>query len=325
MKLIILALFIIISLSISSKPYSDLLNTLREDEVNKALLNLPKRQDENLLKTCLAMKDAKEKYSLTEAESAYLIYKWFSQNIEYICSETPDNNELAMTVYNNGKGSSKGIADLFKTICQLMNIESESISGNLRYIDYLSDYYIDIAIKIKDYNWNYIYINDEYYLIDIPNGSGGCAKTSYYRLYKDFYFATNPDIFIREHFPKESKWQFLTETITKEQFNSTIMLHNYFFESGFKTISQTINDDKETEFILTYDELSKTFEKDYSFVIYSNGKNDEIKSKSYNNADKEIKITYDLTDKDINILILGFNKGNSHESYVVAYYNINHS
>ena len=34
---------------------------------------------------CIAMQKAQQKYSLNQAESAYLVYKWLLENIEYDC------------------------------------------------------------------------------------------------------------------------------------------------------------------------------------------------------------------------------------------------
>ena len=51
------------------------------------------------------------------------------------------------------------------------------------------------------------------------------------------YFGTEPEIFIRQHFPKESKWQLLSEPITFEKFESMALLTPFFYLLGFKTIS----------------------------------------------------------------------------------------
>ena len=58
--------------------YSYLLEEVREDVVNAALLRLPKRKDVDILKMCLAMKNEKNSTPLSEIEATFLIYKWIT-------------------------------------------------------------------------------------------------------------------------------------------------------------------------------------------------------------------------------------------------------
>ena len=86
--------------------FSKLIDQVRKDVVNKALLKLPKRENLDILKMCLKMSSFKSSYSLNDAESAYLVYKWISQNIEHDKNnEKQGNNSTAIaTVYKTGKG-----------------------------------------------------------------------------------------------------------------------------------------------------------------------------------------------------------------------------
>ena len=58
----------------------------------------------------LAMKSNKNKYSLNEAECAYFIYKWISENIVYDCYGLHHNEEShgENETYNKGKGVCSG-------------------------------------------------------------------------------------------------------------------------------------------------------------------------------------------------------------------------
>ncbi len=89
MKIIlILFLFFISSTFNSNVPkssYSLLLGDIREDIIDSSLMNLPKRGSVDILKMFLLMAEEKEKNSLTDAESAFLIYKWIAQNIDINC------------------------------------------------------------------------------------------------------------------------------------------------------------------------------------------------------------------------------------------------
>jgi len=93
----------------------------------------------------------------------------------------------------------------------------------------------------NDREWNYIKLNNTYYLIDVSYKDWFRNKEEIY-IYYDYlyvYFGTKPEIFIRSHFPKETKWQLLNEanSISFKQFLSMVYLKEGFYIDGFKTIS----------------------------------------------------------------------------------------
>ena len=92
--------------------FSTLLDQVRIDVVNKALLKLPKRENIDILKMFLEMSNAKEDNSLNDAESAYFAYKWIGQNIEYDCLGNIFGNSSTFpeTTYKDGKGGEIGIS-----------------------------------------------------------------------------------------------------------------------------------------------------------------------------------------------------------------------
>ena len=143
--------------------FSKLIDQIRKDIVGKALLNLSKRENLDILKMCLEMVAFKSTYSLNDTESAYLVYKWISQNIEYDSKgEKQGNSSTAITtVYKTGKGGVTGITGLFNTMCSLLKIESDTILGLTKAFSN------GIKIITKEYSWNYILIDNQYYLIDV--------------------------------------------------------------------------------------------------------------------------------------------------------------
>ena len=213
--------------------FSKLIDQVRKDVVEKVLLNLSKRENLDILKMCLEMVAFKSTYSLNDTESAYLVYKWISQNIEFDSKgEKQGNSSTAITtVYKTGKGGVTGITGLFNTMCSLLKIEADTILGLTKII---SDDYPS-KIVTKDYSWNYILIDNEYYLIDVVKAIN-LKKTSI----SDFYFGTDPEASIRLHFPNDNKWQLLPKIITKDEFKSMAYLDEGFFSLGLKTISPDI-------------------------------------------------------------------------------------
>ena len=195
--------------------------------IDKSLLYLPKRKEVNILQMVNQMVKAKEEYSLNEAESAYLVFKWISQNIEINFYD--EDLDDPINSYNSGKGNPKSLSSLFNNICTFLKVESDSISGYLKWANKDNEIKNDI-----DYTWNYIEINGEYYLLDVSMAANMKYSNSDYIF---LYFGTEPEIFILLHYPKESKWQLLSEPYTFETFESMACLNPFFYFIGFKTIS----------------------------------------------------------------------------------------
>ena len=207
----------------------------------------------NILKMCNEMLKMKEKYSLNEAELVFLVYKWIATNIKYDClNEIEDDKLSAENAYNLGFSRYKGFSSLFKTMCNYLKFESEIITGIIKKEIYENNNIIEQI----DYTWNYVIINGTNYLIDVSMAAGVCYNNEFMEIFRDFYFGTKPDIFIRSHFPDDNKLQFLSEIISFSQFSSMALLNDNFFKLGFKTISPDtdyLEENKNYNFTLTYD------------------------------------------------------------------------
>ena len=87
---------------------------------------------------CIAMQKAQQKYSLNQAELAYLVYKWLLENIEYDCYGLNHNIEDfdEHNSYNNGKGVCSGYSQIFETMCKALGLEVAVIFGNSKGASY---------------------------------------------------------------------------------------------------------------------------------------------------------------------------------------------
>ena len=133
---------------------------------------------------------------------------------------------------------------LFNTICGFLDIESDTIIGKMKTITYN---YTGNLIDLIDYSWNYISIDNKYYLIDVANGLTGCLKRTIFDGPRDDYFGIEPELSIRFRFPNDKKWQLLSEPITEEKFKSQSIIEGDFFKC-FKSITpdiQTIKNQKD--------------------------------------------------------------------------------
>jgi len=313
--------FIITKESSAFNSYSKLLEFIRADIINKALLTLPKRVQSDILKMSIEMNKLKESYSLNDAESAFIVYKWITQNIIYDC-KGDEKSEYASNVFNTGMGISSGIADLFKTMANLLHIETNSINGIVKYQK--ND--INNLMQEIDYVWNSILINDTYYLVDVSMGSGTCNINTFQKTYSDFYFGTNPEFFIYSHFPEDTKWQLLSNKITYSQFSSMASLIDSFFKYGFKAISPNTNTfigDAKAYIGLAYDE---------SLIppnlrvggITINGNMEILDLLSYTKSKGKIEISFLMNKQKLRYLIVSVEK--SPNSFIgIALYKVNNS
>ena len=255
--------------------FTKLIDKVRQDIVKKALLDLPKRQNTDILKMLKAMLNTKQKYSLNEAESAFFALSWISQNIIFNCSTliADYSSKDPTTLYKEGIGGSIAYAELFTTICNFLEVETNTILG-LKKARILRDK--EHTIKIMDFAWNSIFIDNKYYLIEIVEATGGCFFNENYMEDKNPYSYTaliiednfgieNLELFNRYHFPNDEKWQLLNKTITRKQFYSLGLLENTFYDLSFTSISpdlQTIRDQDKINVKLTYDTSKISFKKE---------------------------------------------------------------
>ena len=309
--LFILSLLLNFSESINNnsnenKFYSKLIGMVRTDIIYTSLLYLPNRKEINMLLMINEMKKLKYKHSLNDAELAYLIYMWIAQNIK------PGGdfyeNQDALYAYNTGVATLYGLTSLFTKMCNLLNIEAGSISGYYKYNDKGGN------ILNDEYSWNYIAIKGRYYLIDILFGMTQHRE--------ELCFGTNPEIFIYFHFPKESKWQLLSEPITLERFNSKAYLIEDFYYFGFKTISPDSFEISGSEkIILTYDESYST-----DFIVETaimNKYYDVIDRKQYKCSNGKVEIECNLENEKYGGIEIMIRTKDDH--YSIAAYKINHS
>ena len=232
--------------------YSYLLEDVREDIVDASLLNLPKRAEVDILKMCIAMAKEKNTAPLSDIEAAFLAYKWISQNININCIDY-NKDESPVAVYNSGTGSFVGISALFNIMCSNMNIESVSITGFNKRLDNVEKYN-KIFTKVEHY-WNYLLINNEYYLVDPTLAAGFCYGTHFQKQYIEFYFGTKPEFLIKTHFPTKENYQFLDEKISEENWDQLLMRTPHFYSTGMKTITPenaNINPKEVEKIVITY-------------------------------------------------------------------------
>lgn len=258
--------------------FSNLLGNVRKEVINNALVNIPNKQNMNILQMCNTLAKTKEKYSLNDAESAFFAYKWITENIDFDWNQ---KNRNTAVIYDLGKADSDGISALFSLFCSYFNIESKSITGYIKLGKYQN---FEELITKTSFTWNYIKINSNYYLVDVSLGKGYFENGEFNLEYSDLFFATKPEIFIHYHYPNESKWQLLSKTYTINQFDSIPLLQSQFYTYGFKTFSPNYKEIKGTGQItitLIYDPKYTVVKASFYLINSSYRQVNDINVKTY--------------------------------------------
>ena len=248
--------------------YVSPLNKVDKNAVDNALNSLPKRASVTIDKMISSMNTAKSTYNLNQASSAYMIYKWDAQNIKYDCyNYNHDRSKIDYSLdgtYSKGVGVCDGYAKLYLNLSKSIGLEAERVVGYSKGASFIPGR----IPSSTDHAWNAVKIDGKYYLLDVTWGAGSCNGDTFQPNFKDSYFCTNPEIFIRTHLPADQKWQLIDKPITLVEFVNKLKISMDFFEFGFKTISPdaaSFNTSGQFKIILLTDQILKK----HFYIIYT--------------------------------------------------------
>lgn len=191
----------------------------------------------------------------TEVEKFRAIYTWVCTNIkndygafqrtvkkrkklidkgaalkEWNAATTP---KVFKNLLKHKKTACTGYAYLIRELANLADIECRIIDGYGRTANALID-----SKSIPNHSWNAVKLNDAWYLCDPTWSAGqillGNEGPKFEADYFDGYFLAMPELFIRNHFPLETKWTLIEPApsfddfkkgpvIYKEAFNDPIL------------------------------------------------------------------------------------------------------
>ena len=138
----------------------------------------------------------------------------------------PDQNWKDILI--TGSAVCAGYANLFKKICDEINIQCEIVSGYGRGVG-TSPLEEEIPAK-SNHAWNIVTVNNEPYLIDSTWDSGYMDGKIAKQEYTTEWLFVKPEHFIYTHFPEEPRHQLLGKTITVSEFMSLPFLKPTYFD-----------------------------------------------------------------------------------------------
>ncbi len=246
------------TLLVSSSAFIDVWSEIRQSTVDAKLSSLPSRSSTTIDKMSSSMSSVATSNAFNQAETAYFLFKWISENIAYDCYGLNHGTvDYSMEgTYSKGKGVCAGYAQMYKYIANKIGLESEYVVGYSKGASYRTG-----SIPTRtDHAWNVVKIDGVWYLLDSTWGSGTCSGDTYNKAFSPFYFCTPPDRFVKSHLPAESQWQLLDTIIDLTTFVSQPDLAAGFYNAGFTEVypnEAVINANKEQVIKLYHDGKKK--------------------------------------------------------------------
>ncbi len=156
-----------------------------------------------------------------ETETAYGLYCWVAQNIEFDYKAAAGKRKTRSTasatiIDRSAKG--EGYANLYKALCDLARIECVVIQG---FAKATADG-IGILDEQQRHAWNAIRMSGTWYYVDAAWGAGFPEPRfkGFTKEFTDVWFMTDRDLFSLSHYPDEKQWHFESETVTRWQYSN---------------------------------------------------------------------------------------------------------
>ncbi|CAF1002512.1 unnamed protein product [Rotaria sp. Silwood1] len=168
----------------------------------------------------------------------WIVFYWIARNIEYDTVPYVGKKHVdksAEAVFRTGKAVADGYANLFKRLCNALDLTCEKVNG------YSKAYIFDSSNKSSvpiDHTWNAVQINQHWHLIDLTCSAGYVDDNQVFkRELNPYYFLPRPNEMIYHHFPTSERWQLLKKPIKMMQYMQMPKLWPKFFQLNLQLIT----------------------------------------------------------------------------------------
>ncbi|OWF35614.1 hillarin-like isoform X1 [Mizuhopecten yessoensis] len=181
----------------------------------------------------------------TDLEKSRAIFRWITvKDLNKLEVDETVNPESPMGLLRGIKYGTESYHDLFKRLCSYAGLHCEVIQGLSKGAGYKPGMRMDND-KFRN-SWTAVFIEGSWCFINCNWGARhvkghdkdekdvitGLA-TFYYRC-DEFYFITDPEDHIHQHFPDDPKWQLLECPISLTEFINLPIVKSPFFNYGLK-------------------------------------------------------------------------------------------
>lgn len=182
----------------------------------------------------------------TDLEKVRAIFRWITvKDLNKMEFADGLNPESPLGLLRGIKYGTESYHDLFKRLCSYAGIHCEVIQGYSKGAGYKPGMRIDnpkfknswTAVSIED-SWCFVNCNWGARHVKCPNVSDDEDMESglFYQC-DEFYFITDPEDHIYQHFPDDPKWQLLECPITLTEFINLPIVKSPFFNYGLKFVN----------------------------------------------------------------------------------------
>ncbi|MDR1899371.1 MAG: hypothetical protein LBQ55_05125 [Treponema sp.] len=123
----------------------------------------------------------------------------------------------------------EGYSNLFKRLCDEINVECEVVHGYARGVG--SSPFVDEAPSGSNHAWNMVNIEGAWYFIDTTWDAGNLRGSSFQADYTTDYLFIKPEHFIYNHFPENSRQQLLEKPFSPVDFSRLPFFRPKYFET----------------------------------------------------------------------------------------------
>ncbi|MFY0603478.1 MAG: hypothetical protein JXQ93_05980 [Flavobacteriaceae bacterium] len=295
MKIFVLILFAFFTVNIQSQisDFKDI-NFVKADNVAK--LN----EGENLYN--LPLLTHKLIYKLnTDVEKFRAIYTWICNNIKgdynmhtkvsrqrkklkndsisFLRWNQLYKKKVFKTLLRNKKTMCTGYAYLIKEMAKIANIECKIVDGYARTVTSNIN-----SLEMANHSWNAVKLNNKWYLCDATWSSGYMNENSMFiKEFNDGYFLTEPNLFIKNHYPLDKKWILNTSETSESFINSPLVYSEIFKYKIIPTLPSKMSFD-----------IKKNKEVDFIFKALTNNTIHKISLVSFFNTEEKTYKIYNI-------------------------------
>ena len=172
--------------------------------------------------------------SLLRVEAAYL---WVAKNITYNEGGNGPQHYASNvdSVLKYKTTVCAGYVNVFVMLCEKMSITAKEIDG-----------YGKTGTQVSpndrftsNHSWAAVWLNGKWNLTDVTWGSGYTLEGThtFTRKSNSWYFFTEPEVFILDHYPRKAEWQLLKDTVSWNDFISYANIGLGAKENGISSYS----------------------------------------------------------------------------------------
>jgi hypothetical protein len=190
----------------------------------------------------------------------------------------------AMSVVRSGYAVEQGYANLFKAVCEAMNITCEVAPGYAR--DYRFNPFEKNEVKKKraTHYWNIVQVDERWFIVDTAWDAGRVVDNKplvFDKSYSTEYLFVNPQFFVYTHLPYNLNHELMEYLIQPEDFAQLPYQRPLYFEKVLQMSPRLIKEyDVSGEVLSLSYALRENFELDF-LVFDKTGKKDLGKDQKF--------------------------------------------